>query len=229
MSYKILTVANAKIKKGRAKGYLTAGIHLAPAKLSGYQVCAMASAGCKAACLNLAGFGRYSNVQQSRIAKTKRFFEERESFMEDLIWDINALIRRATKNGLKPAVRLNLTSDVDFTLIKYQGKTIFEHFPKVCFYDYSKFPKRMFNDKRPANYHLTFSRSESNQEVAKLISAAGHNVAVVFAKEIPKTFWGKKVIDGTKTDVRFKDKKGVIVGLRALGKARKDKSGFVVR
>ena len=36
------------------------------------------------------------------------------------------------------------------------------------------------------------------------------------------------VINGDKTDMRFKDPVGVIVGLKAKGKARKDTSGFVI-
>jgi hypothetical protein len=48
---------------------------------------------------------------------------------------------------------------------------------------------------------------------------------------LPATFTigGKSfpVINGDETDLRFLDAKGVIVGLRAKGKARKDTTGFV--
>ena len=58
------------------------------------------------------------------------------------------------------------------------------------------------------------------------------NIAVVFSTkrsgELPKTWKGRKVIDSDLHDLRLLDKKGVICGLRAKGKARKDKSGFVV-
>ena len=55
----------------------------------------------------------------------------------------------------------------------------------------------------------------------------GYNVAIVF-NELPATYNGYKVIDGTDTDLRFLDEKGVIVGLVAKGKAKKDLSGFTV-
>ena len=53
------------------------------------------------------------------------------------------------------------------------------------------------------------------------------NVAAVF-HEVPETYLGRKVINGDETDLRFLDPKGVIVGLKAKGKAKKDKTGFVV-
>lgn len=39
------------------------------------------------------------------------------------------------------------------------------------------------------------------------------NVAVVF-KVVPDTFMGHKVIDGDLNDLRYKDLKGVVVGLK---------------
>jgi hypothetical protein len=36
------------------------------------------------------------------------------------------------------------------------------------------------------------------------------------------------VIDGDLSDLRFLDRTGVVVGVRAKGKAKKDVSGFVV-
>jgi hypothetical protein len=58
------------------------------------------------------------------------------------------------------------------------------------------------------------------------------NVAVVFntkkGKPLPKTYYGIKVVEGDDTDLRFLDSKRVIVGLRAKGNAKKDRSGFVV-
>lgn len=146
--------------------------------------------------------------------------------MIQLMGDISKLESAARKRGLKPAIRLNGTSDIPFENLSIFGKTLFEHFPKIRFYDYSKSPKRVLGNKIK-NYHLTFSLSESNIEVAKVVAAAGKNVAAVFRKK-PKTFWGKKVLDGDSHDLRFLDKKGVIVGLSAKGRAKKDKTGFVI-
>ena len=61
----ILTAGNAKIVKGEKLGYLTKGIHFAPADLSGFEVCRWRSKGCTMACLNTAGRGRMQNTQDS--------------------------------------------------------------------------------------------------------------------------------------------------------------------
>jgi hypothetical protein len=110
---KLLAIdTNAKTVKGQKIGFMTGILYLAPEKLSGYQVCPMASAGCKAACLNTAGRGSFSNVQKSRIAKTKWYFEDRETFMAQLVKDVSALVRKAERDGFTPLVRLNGTSDI---------------------------------------------------------------------------------------------------------------------
>jgi hypothetical protein len=46
--------------------------------------------------------------------------------------------------------------------------------------------------------------------------------------EIPSSYKGFEVVNGDESDLRFLDKKGVIVGLKAKGKGRQDKSGFVI-
>ena len=227
----ILSTSNAKILKGEKSGYKTAGIHLAPHKLSGYNTCLAASKGCAAACLNTAGMGAYSTVQAARIKKTKLFFEDRNAFMLSLVKEIKAMIKKANKLGFTPAFRLNLTSDIAWESIKIDGKNIMEMFPDVAFYDYTKIPKRMLQYTRgelPKNYHLTFSRSENNQTHADIVMACGGNVAVVFRGKLPPTYKGKRVIDGDVNDLRFLDPKGIIVGLVEKGRAKKDSSGFVV-
>jgi len=118
MHYKLLTENNAKLAKGRDFGYYSVGLHLAPYKLSGFNVCPMASQGCAAACLNTAGNGNYPNVQKSRISKTRRFFEDRVNFLDDLCIDIFKAVKHAKSQGLKLSVRLNLTSDIRWETIK---------------------------------------------------------------------------------------------------------------
>jgi uncharacterized protein (DUF3820 family) len=231
-SFQLLTLNNPKILKGEKYGFLSVGLHLAPHRLSGHNVCPMASKGCSTGCLNTSGHGRYSRTQNARIRKTRFFFENREGFGNALIADIRAAQRKAAREHKGCVVRLNLTSDIQYENIQFGGKTIFEHFPDVQFMDYTKIPTRFFKP-LPANYHLTFSRSESNAAQAEMLSALGHNVAVVFDTpkgcKLPSKYLGRKVIDGTKHDLRFLDKKGVFVGLRALGRAMNDKTGFVVK
>jgi hypothetical protein len=222
----LLTTNNTKILKGNGRGYMTYILHLAPADLSGKEVCPKRTAGCTAACLNGAGRGQMKKVQKGRIRKTRWYHEDREGFMAQLIWDIKAGIRRAAKHGATPVFRLNGTSDIAWERVRVAGKNLFEMFPDVQFYDYSKLHNRKISQYK--NYHLTFSRGENNdKDVAKAI-AAGMNVAVVF-REIPETYMGLPVISGDEDDLRFLDPKGVIIGLKAKGKAKKDTSGFVVQ
>jgi hypothetical protein len=228
----LLTKYNPKIAKNEKYGWRSFGLHLAPHKLGGKNLCPNASKGCIAACLNTSGQGIYNRVQQSRINKSKMFNENREEFLKQLHKEISAKVKTAAKTGAKVSFRLNLTSDVPWESVKYEGKNFMEHFPTVQWYDYTPNLKRMMNfimGKFPNNYHLTFSRKEDNQSDCDIVMGCGGNVAVVFDKKLPKTWNGKKVFDATKHDLRFLDPKNTIAGLVALGKARKDNSGFVVK
>ena len=228
---KLLTTANAKIRKGEKIGFKTFGIHLAPASLSGFNVCKDASAGCAASCLNTAGMGAFSNVQLARIEKTRLFFKNKVAFLAQLIKEIAAAIKSAEKQGLTAVFRLNLTSDLPWEKIKLNDKTAFQLFPQVTFYDYTKSPERMtafLAGEMPKNYHLTFSKSETNGAIAESILKSGGNVAMVFRKSLPSKWLGAEVINGDETDLRFLDGAGKIIGLVEKGKAKKDESGFVI-
>ena len=241
---KLLSVgSNTKINKSDAfGGYLTAILHLAPADLSGNQVCPWSTEGCRAACLNTAGRGKFSNVQNARIAKTQHFFADTKTFMKELIDDIEAHVRKCKREDVRPVVRLNGTSDIVWERIAVtyksksrfeiynkpkQYKNIFDLFPEVEFYDYTKAP---YGKRREAeNYTLVYSRANESQrdDLCKIL-AEGGRVAVVFSGALPSTYWGYPVIDGDKNDLRFLDPRGVIIGLSAKGDAKKDTSGFVV-
>lgn len=234
---KLLSVnVDAKTKKGLKLDILTGILYLAPHTISGFQVCPKASAGCMASCLYKAGMGVYNTVQQARINKTKMFFQKRAEFMQILVNDIEKVIKRAQKENLIPAIRLNGTSDIcweKFECVRngITYRNIMEAFPNVQFYDYSKILGRK-SAIALKNYHLTFSLSESNDNDAKKALDQGYNVAVVMrlnpTDTKPKFWGGYPVIDGDYTDVRFMDPKGGhIVALTAKGPARKDYSGFV--
>lgn len=228
---KLLTVGNTKTVKGEKKGYRTFILHLAPSDLSGYNVCPMASAGCRAACLNTAGRGRFDNTQNARIRKTRMFFEDRENFMRMLAKDIIAAINNAKRADLIPVFRLNGTSDIRWETIPVGGfRNIMEAFPDYRFYDYTKISNRR---NLPSNYHLTFSRSEDNDDTVEMILGRHlMNVAVVFNVKkndpLPTNWSDLPVVDGDETDLRFLDPDCVIVGLRGKGDAKKDTSNFVV-
>jgi hypothetical protein len=234
MTFKLLSTANPKIQKGTKLGYLSFILHLAPADLSGHNTCPKATAGCKSACLNTAGRGGMfkrgestNAIQKARIRKTKYFYEDRVSFFNDLTQDITKGIAMAKKLGLKPVFRLNGTSDLSWE--KYEvpntGLNIFQIFPEVQFYDYTKvLGRKAAYD----NYFLIFSQADGNEADVNKAIAQGMNVATVF-DEVPAEYKGRPVINADETDLRFLDPKGVIAGLKAKGKAKKDYSGFVIR
>lgn len=192
----------------------------------------MSSAGCIAACLNTAGRGVFNNVQQARIRKTQWLVRDRAGFMAQLRKDLDAVVRKAIRLKLKPVVRLNGTSDIDWSLIKLQHRlNIFQLYPDIQFYDYTKVYRRL-EALIPPNYDLTFSRSENNETECRKAIAKGFNVAVVFSGAFPRYFLNGVVIDGDSHDLRFLDPKkftGRIVALKAKGKAKRDSTGFVVR
>jgi len=230
----ILTQGNAKIVKGEELGYVTKGIHFAPASLSGNEVCQWRSKGCTASCLNTAGRGQMNSIQASRIAKTKLFFDKQLDFMYKLCKEIASSIKSAQKKKMQAVFRLNLTSDIAWedVYMKDPNYNIFEYFCAEQFYDYTKSFKRMANflSKKkdfPSNYHLTFSRSEHNDKLCEMVLGMGGNVAVVFRNQLPQTWKGYEVINGDENDLRFLDKQGVVVGLIEKGMAKKDETGFV--
>ena len=227
--FKLLSTANPKIQKGTKMGYLSFILHLAPADLSGKETCPKRTAGCTAACLNTAGrggmFKRGENtnmIQKARIRKTQYFFNNRAEFMADLVSDINKAIKFAERKGLTPVFRLNGTSDLSWE--KYTaayGMNIFELFPNVQFYDYTKVLGRKV--KHLTNYHLTFSKADGNDSDVAEALFQGMSVVAVYDK-IPAG-----VPSADETDLRFLDPKGIMLGLKAKGRAKKDYSGFVIR
>jgi hypothetical protein len=236
---KLLSVnADAKTRKGSNAGYLTGILYLAPANEASpkVNVCPHASEGCKAVCLYSAGRGKMDSVVKARVAKTLRFLENPKEFVELLAIDIQKIINKASKVGMTPAIRLNGTSDLPWEKLGGKlGVALMNRFPSVAFYDYTKNPNRAIayaEGKMPANYHLTFSKSECNDEAVAKVIEAGGNVAAVFstkkADELPMWHEDIPVVDGDKTDLRFNDPKGVFVGLRAKGDARSDRSGFTI-
>lgn len=230
----ILSIGNTKTAKGESKGYMTGILHLAPGELAGVQVCPKASAGCLAACLNTAGRGRFDKIQQARIAKTRWLFDDRKGFMQALVWSIEATIRKAGRENMTPVIRLNGTSDLPWEKFRcvrddIEYRNVMEAFPEIQFYDYTKVPARAIKwaqGDMPANYHLTFSAAEDNEQSCRMVSMAGGNVAVVF-DQIPSDWYGRRVVNGDETDLRFLDPAGVVVGLKAKGDAKHDNSGFV--
>jgi hypothetical protein len=231
----LLTQGNAKILKGEKLGYITKGLHFAPADKSGHEVCRWRSKGCTKACLDTAGRGQMDMIQDARIAKTKLFFEKQFDFLAKLTKEIASTIKSAKKKEMTAVFRPNLTSDIAWESVFFdeeKPQTIFDKFPETQFYDYTKSFMRMAqfinrHPEFPSNYHLTFSRSETNQKLVEMVLEMGGNVAVVFRNQLPKTWKGIEVINGDENDLRFRDPQPCIVGLLEKGRAKKDETGFV--
>lgn len=233
--------SNPKLAKGEKYNYETWGLSLAPANVSGHEVCPMRSPGCTAACLYSAGNPVYAAAKKKgRIAKTKALFADRDTFMNLLALEIHAANVKSTAAKANAAFRLNVLSDIlwevkKFTLLPWVAEkisrgvggekiTIINLFKDLRMYDYTKVPGR----KPPANYSLTFSESEINAVNVQKEMARGMNIASVFPrKAVPQYHLGRKVIDGDETDLRFLDPQGVIVGLKVKGQlGLADRSGF---
>lgn len=234
MTIKLLTMghASAKIKKSDESdhGYLTAIMYLAPHTISGINVCLHASDGCSTGCLFSAGRGRFNNVIKARIKRTKFLFQQKQEARKQLIKEIEAFRNKCNRAGFKCAVRLNGLSDLPWENMMPE---LFTLFPDVMFYDYTKYVDRAISSVKgknwPSNYHLTFSRSETNEDDCLKVLRAGGNVAVVFnSKNFPSKWKRFNVYNADKHDLRFLDNRGV-QGLVAKGKAKKDTSGFVVK
>jgi len=221
--FKLLSTANPKIQKGTKLGYLSYILHLAPSTLSGKNTCPKATPGCIAACLNTAGRGgmfkkgeNTNVIQKARIRKTKMYFEQRDLFLATLEADIRKAIKFAEKQGLIPVFRLNGTSDLS---VEKWG--IIEKFPTTQFYDYTKVLGRKTS--HLPNYHLTFSKADGNDSDVAEALLQGMSVVAVY-DAIPAG-----VPSADETDLRFLDPKGIMLGLKAKGRAKKDYSGFVIR
>jgi hypothetical protein len=242
---KLLTIgiSQPKAVKGEKFGYMTAVLHLSPHKSANVltasgsviNVCAFAD-GCEIPCLTTAGRGGIfkpgettNAIQEARKLRTRWLFQNRESFRKQLVKEILAFARKAKRKGLKMAIRLNGTSDLDFDGLLPEIIALIDSLG-IHRYDYTKVATRA---KRASdNYSLTFSLSAGNDNAAGAWLRAGGNVAVVFrTKNLPAFFTidgeTRPVINGDESDLRFLDDAGVIVGLKAKGRARKDFSGFV--
>tara|TARA_B100000519_G_scaffold1399_1_gene1338 strand:- start:181 stop:927 length:747 start_codon:yes stop_codon:yes gene_type:complete len=220
---------NYKANKNIKLGYHTYFLSLAHSDISGYNVCPMANklkakennknkSTCSAVCVGYIGFANiYKSIMKARIRKTKLFYENREEFFRLLIKDIESAIKSSIKKDLIPTFRLNTYSDIKYENIKVNHNNkvynnIFEIFPNIKFYDYTKIANR----KTPKNYELTYSYYGNKKALNKEIN--NKNVAIVFDL-LPKKYKNKIVIDGDKTDLRLTDNDGnnVIVGLKFKG------------
>jgi len=237
-SFTLLTAGNPKLLKGEKVGYQSFALHLAPADLSGWNVCAASTEGCRMACIHHQGRAgiirkgdRDNAIIRARLRRTRWFFQDRAAFMAELVADVKRAIKRAQHRSLIPVFRLNATSDIRWERVPVMGApNIMALFPDVQFYDYTKIGNRR---NLPANYTLTFSLAENNEARALSELNAGGNIAVVFrtkervAQAIAEGYLGYPVFCGDDSDLRFLDPRGHVIALYAKGTGKRDQSGFV--
>jgi hypothetical protein len=245
---KFFSVDSAKAIKARKYGWLNAISYMAPHTLGGAgNLCGNASPACIKLCLGwysgqsafVSDMDRDTNsVRESRKRKSVMFQKARREFMRELVRGVERAIAAAARLKLKLCVRLNGSSDIPFEAILCERNgevfpNVFAAFAEVQFVDYTKSVKRALRFARgqlPPNYCLTFSRSETNEADCLEVLEAGGNAAIVFGSGLPAAWNGYRVVNGDEHDLRHLDDRGVAVGLSPKGaRARRDKSGFIVR
>jgi hypothetical protein len=225
---KLLSISvDPKTVKGQKLGYKTAILYLAPGLLSGVEMCKGRSRECFKNCLYFAGRGRMAMVQDARIKRTKLLHEQPTRFKEQLHKELDSFFAHCFNNSWTPVCRLNGTADWDWECELHKTKTVFEWFPKIQFYDYTKKLDKMIaflKGEMPSNYDLTFSLNEDNMHQAEYVLKYGGRVAVVFREKLPDKYLGFRVLDGDAHDLRFTEPMNAVVGLLAKGRAKKTKA-----
>ena len=225
---KLLSVSNdAKTIKGEKYGYRTHVLYFAAADTSGHEVCQWRNAECTKVCLDTAGRGNMLSVKTARIKKTRRYFADKKKFISDLKEEIETTAASATRAGYIPVYRLDGTSDLGL------AQRIAPEFPTLQFYDYTKNFKR----KPLANWDITYSYDGFNwDKCEEKLSGLDYTknvgpmsrIAMVFRDSLPQTYRGWPVVDGDQSDLRFLDKKSVIVGLKIKGGKKRIAPNFFV-
>lgn len=245
---RLLTTGSAKLEKGSKFGWFNAALYLSPADLSGTNFCSHSTQGCRTACLNTAGRGgvakggrltysdlmdgRSNRIQKARLRRSDFFLLDRKGFCETLFKDFESLKAKADGLKLKPALRLNGTSDLDwFGIFSNVGLNLHAelHSLDIEHYEYTKVPNR-WRGFGPTRWTFSLSEHPKSEEWAEGYLKNGHNVAVVARQKtafFPIMGRDYPTIDGDEHDLRFADPWGVVVLLKPKGWAKHDTTGFV--
>ncbi|MFX4237555.1 GP88 family protein [Aliarcobacter butzleri] len=179
--------------------YLIGMLYLAPHKSSNIiNTCKYAGT-----CIDFCFYNAPTNYNNYRKNNTQWFYEDIENFMNILVFDILKLLIHAENNSLKPAVRLNGLSDIPWEKYKFklddkiknilasyskkysivipkdsEEVNIFSIFPKLNFYDYTKYLPSQRDISEIENYHLTYSYDFNISKSLKEILLS-NNVAMI--------------------------------------------------
>jgi hypothetical protein len=225
--FNLFTTGNPKTKKGESLGYLTLVLHLSPGKDNAFKenLCPFATKECLALCLNDSGRaamgGKNGKIRNARRRKANEFLTDKRQFLENMVREIEYYKRRATRQGLKLVVRLNGTTDINWSQVLYlNGQNIYQLLPEIQFYDYTKDWEILQASKAIPNQYITFSWSGKNEGECIQAINEGFNIAVPFvgkkSEPFPVEFLGLPVFNADETDLRFLDPVG-IAGLKVKG------------
>lgn len=239
---KIFLTANAKLMKAK-KGLagvppgISRGPNLLPHALVGeltkkrrlslletnkrLNFCVGSNKACRSTCLVYSGNNPVADKQvPAKLARSEALLREPVAWLRMFAEAINWHVDYCNKKGLVPYVRPNVLSDIPWELV---FPDMFELFPDLWFYDYTKVPGRSAPRR---NYDLTFSFSGTNGIATEHELSRGHRIAVVFWLQKPcsryqhpcdspseLTFLGQRVIDGDPHDFRPLDPPGSVIGL----------------
>ncbi len=245
---KLLTQSAKTLKSDDKTDYLTAIMYMKPYTSGGsINLCPMAETfKCHEACLVSSGMMRFSASKAAQQYRTDLYLNNKWAFWHNLLEEIDRFIRRCERAGKRPAIRLNGTTDIQWENLialhpSREDNNIFDMYPNVTFYDYTKILKR-FDRTLPSNYTLVFSGSLAS-EISRAMTLEALErfipTALVFRDELPGSVsiapykYLINVINGDEHDllpVHLEDHKSfaVVIGLKAKGKAKKDQSGFVL-
>ncbi len=214
---KLFSVTNAKAIKSQNYGYLNGIQYLLHAN-TGQEygvknMCAFATKGCSDMCFGNVKRHAIGNVHNAKKNRSLLLQNDKDLYLAFFVDEVLRLKRKAERENKKLVLRLNGTSDKDFTKMG-----LYNIFPDIQFCEYTKNPilvKKYLRDELPSNLHMTLSRSEVNHNFCmECLKDGGINVAIPFAGDRPESWMGFPVLDGDKHDLRFLDEGGgYIVGL----------------
>ena len=224
---KLMTMSNGKTLKGEALGYLTAILYLMPHSSGGsVTLCPHSTPACREMCLSGSGLSGLPRAMGAKQRRTDLFLSDRTAFIGAIARDIRRLAELAAREGMRPVVRLNGTSDIMWERV---APELFTQFPHVQFMDYTKIPLT-HRHTRPPNYHLTYSvegAADMGRAVDYLRDA--QSVAVVVPEAVKDVLTGTWLeigdglatfVDGDENDLRFLDGPASVVLLKPKGHVR---------
>jgi hypothetical protein len=232
--------SNSKIAKSNKLGeYRTAYVSLLPGSKSGHNVCPNHK-DCIDSCIGIhSGHNTFDNAILAKYYRTLYFSYYPEKFIAQLIREIHNFEKTCNRDGLKPAIRLNAYSDIPY---EHKYPEIFEEFPGIQFYDYTKVLSRCNHPQLPSNYDLTYSLVSARhdfEDIFKIAQGMDVRCSAVLTRPFfddlfkaqnssirifNQNFGGFDLISGDNHDLTFIHDKGVVLGLRAKYKSKLDLS-----